>query len=226
MLVSNRSKAASLYSMSAGEGYPSLKNTRRQNFELRFRLTHLESVFSLHNVPLVFWSDKVFGDRNFLKFFFLNFDDFDLKIRDWVLARFLENHWRIPHRGYLMVPWNFQNSKFHFFLTTMKFPKNFEKKSSCSKKFFWHRKLNDGSPGYWEKSCWVSNLLLRFLKLHLKIFLKASFLEALRLFKISKNHCRHILRDFELRFWLSDLESDFLLHNVPLFFWFDEPLIL
>ena len=74
------------YSMSAGEGYPSLKNTRRQNFELRFRLTHLESVFLLHNVPLVFWSDKVFGDRNFFAFFFKNFSNFSKNIRYFFLV--------------------------------------------------------------------------------------------------------------------------------------------
>ena len=60
---------SSMYSMSAGEGYPSLKNTRRQNFELRFRLTHLESVFLLHNVRLVFRLAKAFGNRNFLNIF-------------------------------------------------------------------------------------------------------------------------------------------------------------
>ena len=161
--------------MSAEEGSGPLKNTRTQNFELRFRLTHLESVFLLHNVRLVFRLDKAFGNRNFFKIFFGNFEFFDLKIRDWVLAKFLENHLRIPSRGYLKAHFIFQNSNFHFLATTMKFTKKFEKKSSCSKKIFWHRKLNDGSPGYWEKSCWVSNLLLRFLKLHLKIFLKASF---------------------------------------------------
>ena len=91
------------------------------------------------------------------------------------MARFLENHLRIPSRGHLMVIMNFQNSKFHFFLTTMKFPKNFEKKSSCSKIFFWHRKLNDGSPGHWEKYYGVGNVLQRSLKLHLKIFLEAHF---------------------------------------------------
>ena len=81
----------------------------------------------------------------------------------------------------------------------MKSQKNFEKKSSCSKKFFWHRKLNDGSPGYWEKYCWVCSLLIRSFKLRLKIFLEAHFLEVLRLFKISKNRCRHILWSIGLK---------------------------
>ena len=70
-----------VYSMSAEEGSGPLKNTRAQNFELRFRLTHLESVFLLHNVRLVFRLAKAFGNRNFLKFFFWNFEFFDLKIR-------------------------------------------------------------------------------------------------------------------------------------------------
>ena len=156
--------------MSAREGYPPPKKSTAQNFELRFWLSHLESVFLLHNVPLFFWSDKVFVDRNFLKFFFLNLDNFDLKIRDWVLTIFLENHLRIPSCGYLMVHFIFQNSKFHFLSTTMKFPKKFEKFSSCSKKFFCHRKLNDGSPGHWEKYFGVGNLLLRCSKLHLNFF--------------------------------------------------------
>ena len=93
----------------------------------------------------------------------------------------------------------FQNFKFQFLSTTMKIPKKFEKISSCSKKFKWYRKLNDGSLGYWEKSCWVSNLLLRFLKLHLKIFLKALFLQLLGLFRFSENHCRHMLWSIGLK---------------------------
>ena len=52
----------------------------------------------------------------------------------------------------------------------------FEKISSCSKKFKWYRKLNDGSLGYWEKYFGVSDMLLRHFKLNLKFFLEAHFL--------------------------------------------------
>ena len=115
------------------------------------------------------------------------------------MNEFLENHLRIPNCGYLMVLFFFQNSNFHFLSTTMKFPKFFEKFSSCSKKFFWHRKLNDGSPGHWEKYFEVGNLLLRCSKLHLKIFLEALFLQLLGLFRFSENHCRHMLWSIELK---------------------------
>ena len=104
----------------------------------------------------------------------------------------------------------FKIPSLNFFLTSMKFPKNFEKNSSCSKKFFWHRKLNDGSPGYWEKYCWVCSSLIRSFKLRLKIFLKAHFLEVLRLFKISKNHCCHILLSIGLK--LAQMKDHMLGH--------------
>ena len=142
---------------------------------------------------------EVFGYRDFLKFYFLNFEFFDLKIRAWVFARFLENHLRIPSRGYLMVQIIFQNFKFQFLSTTMKFPKKIEKFSSWSKKFKCHRKLNDGSPGYWEKYFGVGNMFLRYFKLHLKIFLEAHFFTLQELVRFSKNHCRHILWNFELK---------------------------
>ena len=100
---------------------------------------------------------------------------------------------------YLMVQIIFQNFKFQFLSTTMKFPKKFDKFSSWSKKFKRHRKLNDGSPGYWEKYFGVGNMFLRYFKLHLKIFLEAHFFTLQELVRFSKNHCRQILWNFELK---------------------------
>lgn len=55
---------------------------------------------------------------------------------------------------------------------------------------------------------------LRYFKMHLKIFLEALFLELLELFRISKIHCRQILRNFELK--LSHIKirgSDYMVCN-------------
>ena len=106
----------------------------------------------------------------------------------------------------------------------MKFPKKFEKKSSWSKKFFWHRKLNDGSPGYWEKSCLVNNLLLRFLKLHLKIFLKASFSSTAGVCQIFKKFLSP--NALEYRPETCTYERSYVwLHIVWKFLWCNERLI-
>ena len=68
----------------------------------------------------------------------------------------------------------FQNFKFQIFVHYNEISKKF---SSWSKKFKLHRKLNDGSPGYWEKYFGVSDMFLRHFKMRLKIFLEAHFFE-------------------------------------------------
>ena len=150
--------------------------------------------------------------------------DCDLKIRDWVSARMLENHLRIPSRGYLKVQRIFQNFNFQFFSTSMKFPKKSKKFSSWSKKSKLHIKLNDGSPGYWEKYSGFSDMFLRHLNMHLKIFLEAHFWQLLELFKFSKNHCHQILWNFELKLLRKKLRgSDYMMcnwHHDPTISWF------
>ena len=110
--------------------------------------------------------------------------------------------------------WFFKIPSFNFLSTTMKLPKKFEKFSKWSKKFKLHKKLNDGSLGYWEKYFRFSDMSLRYFKMHLKIFLEALFLELLELFRISKIHCRQILWNFELK--LSHIKirgSDYMVCN-------------
>ena len=113
----------------------------------------------------------------------------------------------------------------NFCLLQWNFKKNFEN-FKCIKKFFFAQ----------ETKWWVMRSLGSFVKkflhqtqaeeMHLKIFLKAHFLEVLRLFRFSENSCRHILRNFELKFFITHLKSVFWIHKVPLFFWSDDPLIL
>ena len=130
-------------------------------------------------------------------------------------------HLRIPTRGHLVVKMIFQNFKFQIFVHYNEISKKF---SSWSKKFKLHRKLNDGSPGYWEKYFGVSDMFLRHFKMHLKNFLEALFLQLLELTKFSKNRCCHILWSFELKILRKKLRgSDYMMCNFlldPMIRWF------
>ena len=128
--------------------------------------------------------------------------------------------------------WSFQGENFFwkFSLWIFVYFNEISKKKfenfKCIKKFFFAQ----------ETKWWVMRSLGSFVKkflhqtqaeeMHLKIFLKAHFLEVLRLFRFSENSCRHILRNFELKFFITHLKSVFWIHKVPLFFWSDDPLIL
>ena len=90
--------------------------------------------------------------------------DSDVKIRDYLFARFLENNLWITSPGYLMVQIIFQNFVIQFLSTTMKFPKK-NQFWKWSKQFKRYWKLNDKSPGYWEKYFGVSEIFQRHFKI-------------------------------------------------------------
>ena len=152
---------------------------------------------------------------------FWNSQIFDLKIRDWDFAWVLENHLRIPTRGHLVVKMIFQNFKFQIFVHYNEISKKF---SSWSKKFKLHRKLNDGSPGYWEKYFGVSDMFLRHFKMRFKIFLEAHFFELQEGVQIFKKS----LSPNTLDFWAETLTQVTLrvwLREVRFSSWSDERLI-
>ena len=157
-----------------------------------------------------------FFEKNFLEFTNLWFKNQGLRfcMSPWY-------HLRIPTRGHLVVKMIFQNFKFQIFVHYNEISKKF---SSWSKKFKLHRKLNDGSPGYWEKYFGVSDMFLRHFKMRLKIFLEAHFFELQEGVQIFKKS----LSPNTLDFWAKTLTQVTLrvwLREVRFSSWSDERLI-
>ena len=100
--------------------------------------------------------------------------------------------------------------------------KNFEIWKFVKKIFFGQE------PKWWVKRS-LGSFVKKFLleacaeKLHLKIFLEATFRKSQAFLKTQKIHCAHICRNFEPK-WCPSRQNEVELHNVPLDFPCDQRL--
>ena len=131
---------------------------------------------------------------------------------------FIENHLSLPC-GHFMV-WMF----FEIFFSTFK--------NSLHKKFceIWkvvEKNFLRQKPKWWVMRS-LGSFITKFLnetqaeKMHLKIFLKASFRKAKASSKTQKSNCGRLVQDYEKWDMYPEAESKVWLHNVPLDFLCDQ----